>query len=583
MSFGGGPYGGEPMGGGGGSLFQIVSATALNPVTVRITFSEGPNLSAPATIDTSSYTFGPNLQALQVIADPSDVNSLRVITTEQDYQLFTVTVSEDVESYDGSTIDPNADEATFTGFPSSNRFAARAQSATAINLVFHQPMLVDSELSDPFNYTLQTIDGSPLPVVAATPNLVANATRVILTVISLTSGIPYVLTISPNVKAADGRVVLPDAALLVWSKTQLRTSVPLSKFTGEVRAKKSAGPDLEEVLALNEALSVVLDPIRFGPAFFDALPETLTLSERLEVSGSGLDTAVRHAIQLSESIQFEEKSAVSKQPDSRSTVEMSLAETLSFLESLTVLPPVQSGIDPGVRDLFGNPNGLVFFSPALKAGGSPSSSIQVDDVKACTQAFERYEFPQPVDPPPLFTHGGGVVPTPVASALNTGVLFAGFYVLGEAKHNLGDKRSEVVVPLVDIGATFTLTQVHLPADVSLLNSTTWALFSNTLPPPYNFTTANNLSPFPPSVVSLTRHFVNPAEVLSLGESLFTSAAANILVGETFGITENFDLVPGENVVQVNVFDSLTLSEAIATKLGVNLFETLTLGESISTL
>lgn len=582
MSYGSGPYGGGPFG-GGGTLFAVLGATSINPFTVVITFTAPPDLSSPVTLDVANYDFSGDLQPLEIVPD-TDPNSLRVITTEQDYQLYTVTVSPDVEGLSLVTVDPLYNEVEFTGFPSAARFIARPVSATRINLVFHQSMLVNANLSNPLNYSLQAVSGAPGVVVSATPNLLTNATRVILEVNAMSPGVPYVVAVSSNVETSDGKVILPPTSVFIWSKTQLRTSVPLSKFTGEVRAIKSKGPDLSETLRIEEAVSVIVDPTRYGPSEPEALKEELFLSERLQVQGSGFDTKIRHAVQLSETIQFVEKAAITKNPDFRSTVEMSLSENVVLREDLEILPELPvSSVDPGVRSLFGNPEGLVFFSPALKLGGSSQSSIQVDKVETCTQAYDKYSFPQPIDPLPLFTHGVGVVPTPVATTLNTGVLFAGFYRLAEAKLNLQDSHEEEILPLVDIGATITLTQVLLPEDVSLLNSTTWALFNNVVPPPYVFTTADNLSPFPPSVVTIRRHFVNPAEVLHLGESLGVAAGTSIGVAETLGIGENFDLVPGEGVVQVNLAESMSIVEGLETAPGVNLFETLSITEELGTL
>ena len=209
MSYGSGPYGGEPYG-GGGTLFAVLGAIAINPFTVVITFTAPPDLTAPTTQDVANYDFDGTVQALQIVADP-DPNSLRVITTEQDYQLYTVTVSPDVEGLALATVDPLYNEATFTGFPSAARFSARPISAIRVNLVFHQPMVVNANLSDPSNYTLQTVDGAPIAVFSATPNQLVDATRVVLQVASLTSGIPYSLAVSPNVTASGGKMGSSDA------------------------------------------------------------------------------------------------------------------------------------------------------------------------------------------------------------------------------------------------------------------------------------------------------------------------------------------------------------------------------------
>lgn len=582
MSYGSGPFGSSPYG-GGSSLFQVLGATAVNPFTVIITFSDAPDLSVPGTASPASYNFGiGGITAIRVLPD-TDPNSVRVITTEQQYQLYTVTVAGSVESSGGATVDPQADTAEFTGFPSAPRFIARAQSATTVNIVFLQPMLADLALSNPANYAIQDMDGTPVSILAATPNDVVTPTRVALKTSALVSGVPYVLSITPSVKASDGRIIQPNDAIITWHRTANRASVPLSSFTGEVKARRGQLETLRETLQLEESLSVVLDPLLGRPEDPEALHEVLVLQEYLQVSGSGLDTSKRLAVQVSEPLKLTEKSAITNLPDGRSTKEVSLAESLSIRESLEVLPELPHGLDPKIRDLFGNPDGLVFFSPSLISGGAPTSSIQVDEVKACTIAYDSYVFPKPIDPKPLYTHGGGITPTPEVTTLNNGVLFTDFYRLGEAKHKLKNKPQDALPVPNDIGASIVMKQVYPPNRVALLNNPAWILFNNGAPPPYSFITMDNLSPLPPPTVLPTQHYVNPSEVLQLTEGLQTAMATSVTVSDTLTQSENFDLVPGENVVQVNVAESMAITEALETQIGVNLFETLTLTEAVTAL
>lgn len=584
MSFGSSPFGSSPYG-GGVSFFQVLGARAVNPFTVVVTFSDAPDLSVPATVSPASYSFAGGISALQVLSDP-DPNSIRIITTEQQYKLYTVTVQSAVESVGGATVDPLSETAEFTGFPLSPRFSARAQSPTAINLLFKQPMLANPDLIDPANYTLRMFDGTPLSILEIVPNTLVDPTLLTLKTSPLPSGVPLTLTVSSAVKASDGRIIQPNDAVLTWYAKQNRISIPLAEFTGEVRAPKGLKLEVQETLQLEESLSVVLDPLFAEiPTSPEALQENLTLVEYLTVQGSGLDTKKRYAVSVSDPpLLTNVRAAVTSQPEVRSTKEMSLSESLSIQEALSVLPELPGGLDPDVAKLFGQPNGLVFFSPSLKTGGAPTSSIQVDDVKACTQAYDVYQFPQPIDPKPLYTHGGGLTPTPEVTTLNNGVLFVEFYRLGEAKHTLRDKEEEEIPAPVDIGATFIFTEQTYPPDrVALLSNPSWKLFDNTAPPPYPFITADNLSPIPSPSVTYRRHYVNPAETLQLTEGLQTAMATSIDVAETLTQSEDFDLVPGENVVQVNISETLTLTEGLQTKLGVNLFETLTLTEGISVL
>lgn len=586
MSFGSGPYG-ATLYGGGSSLFQVASAVSINPFTVVVTFSDPPDFSNPETVNPANYYFGASgLSATRVVPDP-DLNSVRVLTTEQAYQLYTVVVSGLVTaSGSGATVDPLADSAGFTGFTQTSRFAARAQSATAINVLFSQPMLADLNLSDPTNYALQTLGGVPVGVFSATPNTLVNPTSIVLQVDPLVSSIPYALRISLSVKAADGRSIVPDSTIVTWmARPDRRTSVSLSGFTGEVRATKDTSQSVQETLTLRENLSVILDPLLYadGPPDPQAFHEALTLTEGLLVTGTGVDTTTRYAISVTELLHTTTRATFNSHTDVRSTVEGSFTEDLILGESLTVLPEVHKGLDPAIAGLFGNPQGLVFFSPSLKTGGAPLSSIQVDSVEACTQAFDSYTFPKTIDPSPLYTHGGGIVPTPNLTTLNNNVFFVEFYRLGEAKHKVKDRPQDTLPAPVDIGATITLKQVYPPTRVALLSNTGWKLFDNSAPPPYPFITVDNLSPLPAPIVAPVQHFVNPMEELTLSQSLQAQTAGSVSLSEAMSRVEDFDLTPGENVVLVNVSESLTLAEALAAQLGISLFETLTITEGISTI
>ena len=55
------------------------------------------------------------------------------------------------------------------------------------------------------------------------------------------------------------------------------------------------------------------------------------------------------------------------------------------------------------------------------------------------------------------------------------------------------------------------------------------------------------------------------------------------VSDTLELSEDFDLTPGETVVQVNLDESLLIVEDVTTKLGVNFFEVLELVEGVTIL
>jgi hypothetical protein len=197
--------------------------------------------------------------------------------------------------------------------------------------------------------------------------------------------------------------------------------------------------------------------------------------------------------------------------------------------------------NPDGAELFGHPNGVVFFSPSLIAGGAPNSQIQVDRVSACTQAGDTYSFPKTKDPPAFYTHGAGVVPTPAVATLNSAfVLFANFYRLGEAQHNLSLQPEDEHVPLANEEAMFKLRQVYDPARFALLNSTGWHLFDGTGNP---FVVADNLSPVGSPIDQPLLHHVCPPEHLAQEVSLAPVAALQVEVAETVSVASSVGVAP----------------------------------------
>lgn len=146
--------------------------------------------------------------------------------------------------------------------------------------------------------------------------------------------------------------------------------------------------------------------------------------------------------------------------------------------------------------LFGNPLGLVFFSPALEESQA-NSIIQIDEVAVCTEASDHYLIPQPIDPFPLYTWKQNAPQTNLGQS--GVVLWAAFPRLMEARLDLGDRHQEEFAPVVDGPATATFQEPWDSDYVSLLNNTYWEL----TPPSAGkalFQTAQNLAPIPPGPV-----------------------------------------------------------------------------------
>ena len=153
---------------------------------------------------------------------------------------------------------------------------------------------------------------------------------------------------------------------------------------------------------------------------------------------------------------------------------------------------------------FGNPDGLVYFSPALNVP-TANSIIQIEDIDVCTTAYDTYTPPVMIDPIPLFTYGGGLVPTPNPDPylLNQCVLWAPFPRNFEAQITLGftgAANQDSYTPPVDTSCGIILAQQFALGYVSLLNDPDYYLLPANSPPqsvPPMFITAKNLSPIPP--------------------------------------------------------------------------------------
>ena len=152
--------------------------------------------------------------------------------------------------------------------------------------------------------------------------------------------------------------------------------------------------------------------------------------------------------------------------------------------------------------LYGNPAGLLFFSPALTTSAA-NSTISVDRVSACTQAYDTYRPPPPRPPtPPGIFLGGG----PAGS----GVLWAPWAKLGETRLDLelgstATPFSTDTVPEASDGpCTLTLQERWDPSRVSLLNNPAWRTYDQTatVTPPM-FICASNLTPITGSPATIT--------------------------------------------------------------------------------
>ena len=195
--------------------------------------------------------------------------------------------------------------------------------------------------------------------------------------------------------------------------------------------------------------------------------------------------------------------------------------------------------------LFGNPLGLVFFSPALEVPAA-NSIIQIDQVDVCTTAYDTYTFPTPIDPFPLYTWSPT---TPLTGLGQTGVsLWAAFPRLVDARFEITFTGPSMVEPMpvgIDGPATATFNQQWALAFIALLNNSYWGLGPTPAPASALFICANNLGPIPPG--PLTTVVLEKPPVLLNAALLADSALAASLVKMNAILFANSSLAPSMGV------------------------------------
>jgi hypothetical protein len=193
--------------------------------------------------------------------------------------------------------------------------------------------------------------------------------------------------------------------------------------------------------------------------------------------------------------------------------------------------------------LFGNPAGLVFFSPALQAS-IPNSVIQVDEVDVCTTAYDVYSPPSPPDPAPFYTW------SPIGPQMTLGqsgiTLWAPFPRLFEARFELTFPGTSLVEPMpeaVDGSCSILMREVWDHTYVALLNNPAWKLFDNTgMTTPPIFICANNLGPIPPGPEAITILH------MGLGGNSSLGATAHRILGPTAVLVAGASVAANPTVV-----------------------------------
>jgi hypothetical protein len=151
---------------------------------------------------------------------------------------------------------------------------------------------------------------------------------------------------------------------------------------------------------------------------------------------------------------------------------------------------------------FGDPDGLVFFSPSLNVA-APNSTIQVEDVSVCTIAYDQYTFPPQVPDPLPFFVWSTIGPQTTLGEPGV-VLYGGFPSLGEASFTLGFTPThlfELMPEAFDGSCSVTLKQTFAPSVlIALLNDPAYFLYNDitSVTPPTFVCADNSVTPPPGS-------------------------------------------------------------------------------------
>lgn len=237
--------------------------------------------------------------------------------------------------------------------------------------------------------------------------------------------------------------------------------------------------------------------------------------------------------------------------------------------------------------LFGNHGGLVFFSPAL-TNAIANSVIQVEDVKACTKAFDTYSFPQPIDPPALYTYVKGGENTPV-SRVGTGHVWGKWPLLNETKVNFGmPHQTETYVIGGGIPSSFTgtlLTNEGVSGDTSFGTSFTYTEGSSTLVP--NGLTIQSVLVTSDSIIAVLKIdfypiVINDISIATADVASYTSFTGRV-ISETASFSDSIEVAKNNDLKLVTTStDALVITESVTSSksIGIPLTDPITITDQL---
>lgn len=225
-SYGGSPYGGAfpPYG--------LESATPVTTTLLRVRYTAMFDQAFPPLTQVSNYSIFPTLNIYSVIIESAQ--SVLLTTDPMNLGAYTLTIAA-AQGYFDQPLDPDLDEVTFVGIPATPSFFAVATRKTRVRLVFSEPMLQNSALTDPSSYLLTDLDANSVSVTGATAEQTSNVLSVVLTLgEDLVDERQYVVTVQSGVQTETLNSLNPNTAMFQWVENQLRTQIPIQNFSGEL-------------------------------------------------------------------------------------------------------------------------------------------------------------------------------------------------------------------------------------------------------------------------------------------------------------------------------------------------------------
>ena len=223
-------YGTSPYG-SAYSAYGLESALSLSPTTVRVRFTAMADFGYAPNLNPFNYQISPALNVLGVVVESAQ--SVVLLTEPQDQVLYTI-VAEDARGFNGEPLDPALNTVTFSGDQRSS-FIAVATGPRRVRAVFFTEMLDNAALVDPASYTITDLNLVNIPILTVEKEQASNPRSVVLTVDQdLVDEAHYQLILSPSVVTSGSEVLVPLVQMFQWVRNELRVSVPLELFTGEV-------------------------------------------------------------------------------------------------------------------------------------------------------------------------------------------------------------------------------------------------------------------------------------------------------------------------------------------------------------